>query len=444
MNNDTNTMLLGDVPAFSSVCKTLKRVFRHHRGALAVRLWSGETICVGQGEPEFTLVFKDPHSFRDLVFWQNPLQLVRAYFLGRVDVEGQLYRALNLRYSLGAGPVSIVDRFGIFWRMRSLPSVSAHPQINDQSALRGSPMASAVRTHSRRHNAGAIAFHYDLSNDFYRLWLDQQMVYSCGYFEDPGDSLEVAQRNKLDHICRKLRLKPGEEMLDVGCGWGALAIWAAKNYGVNVTAVTLSSKQFEFAQRRIYEEGLQERVSIKHSDYRDIDGVGRFDKVASVGMFEHVGLKNLPIYFGKIAHLLKPGGLFLNHGITHDEEGWRATLTTKFINRFVFPDGELDTVSNVQREMERAKFEIWDVESLRPHYAITLRHWVSRLEAARAEALQYVDDATYRVWRLYMAACALHFEDGDVSVYQILASKRAPHVVPLPVPVPMTRRDLYN
>jgi cyclopropane-fatty-acyl-phospholipid synthase len=189
MSNDINTMLLGDVPAFSSVCKTLKRVFRHHHGALAVRLWSGETICVGQGEPEFTLVFKDPHSFRDLVFWQNPLQLARAYFLGRVDVEGQLYRALNLRYSLGAGPVSIVDRLGIFWRIRSLLSVPAHPQINDQSALRESPMASAVRTHSRRHNAGAIAFHYDLSNDFYRLWLDQQMVYSCGYFEDPADSL---------------------------------------------------------------------------------------------------------------------------------------------------------------------------------------------------------------------------------------------------------------
>jgi cyclopropane-fatty-acyl-phospholipid synthase len=181
-------------------------------------------------------------------------------------------------------------------------------------------------------------------------------------------------------------------------------------------------------------------ITIKRCDYRDIDGTECFDKVASVGMFEHVGLKNLPVYFGKIAHLLKPGGLFLNHGITHDEEGWRATLTTKFINRFVFPDGELDMVSNVQKQMERAKFEIWDLENLRPHYAITLRHWVSRLEAARAEALQYVDEATYRVWRLYMAACALHFEDGDIGVYQILASKRALHTVP----VPMTRRDLYQ
>jgi cyclopropane-fatty-acyl-phospholipid synthase len=441
MSNESDAMLVENVPAFTHICNTLKRVFRHHRGALAVRLWSGETIYVGQGEPEFTLVFKDPHSLRDLVFWQNPLQLVRAYFLGRVDVEGELYRALNLRYSLGAAPVSIFDRFGIFWRLRSLPLPSLRETSNQSSNdLKESPTAGAVRTHSRHHNAGAIAFHYDLSNDFYRLWLDKQMVYSCGYFESPSDSLEVAQSKKLDHICRKLRLKPGEDMLDVGCGWGALAIWAAKNYGVNVTAVTISSKQFEFAERRVHEEGLQQRVSIKRCDYRDIDGVGRFDKVASVGMFEHVGLKNLPIYFAKIADLLKPGGLFLNHGITHDEEGWRATLTTKFINRFVFPDGELDTVSNVQREMERAKFEIWDVECLRPHYAITLRHWVTRLEAARAEALQYVDEATYRVWRLYMAACALHFEDGDVGVYQILASKRALNAVP----VPMTRRDLYE
>ncbi len=441
MNSESDAMLIGDVPAIANICNTIKRVFRHHSGALAVRLWSGETICVGEGEPEFTLVFKDPYAFRDLVLWQNPLQLVRAYFLGRVDVEGQLYRALGLRYSLGAEPIGLFDRFAVFWRLRSLPPTITQDAANDAFAeLKESPGARVGRTHSRRDNAGAIAFHYDVSNDFYRLWLDERMVYSCGYFENPGDSLDIAQCKKLDHICRKLRLKPDEHLLDVGCGWGALAIWAAKNYGVRVTAVTISDKQFELAQRCVSEEGLMDRVAIKRCDYRDIDGAGYFDKIASVGMFEHVGLKNLPVYFGKIASLLKPGGLFLNHGITHDEEGWRATLTTKFINRFVFPDGELDMVSNVQRQMECAKFEIWDVENLRPHYAITLRHWVSRLEAARAEALQYVDEATYRVWRLYMAASALHFEDGDISVYQILASRRALNTVP----VPMSRRDIYQ
>lgn len=441
MNSESDAMLIGDVPAVANICNTIKRVFRHHGGALAVRLWSGETIRVGVGEPEFTLVFKDPYAFRDLVLWQNPLQLVRAYFLGRVDVEGQLYRALGLRYSLGAEPMSLFDRFAVLWRLRSLPPTISQDAANDAFAeLKESSGARAGRTHSRRDNAGAIAFHYDVSNDFYRLWLDERMVYSCGYFENPGDSLDAAQCKKLDHICRKLRLKPDEHLLDVGCGWGALAIWAAKNYGVRVTAVTISDKQFEFAQRCVNEAGMDKLITIKRCDYRDIDGTECFDKIASVGMFEHVGLKNLPVYFGKIAQLLKPGGLFLNHGITHDEEGWRATLTTKFINRFVFPDGELDMVSNVQKQMERTKFEIWDVENLRPHYAITLRHWVSRLEAARAEALQYVDEATYRVWRLYMAASALHFEDGDIGVYQILASKRALNTVP----VPMSRRDIYQ
>lgn len=441
MNSESDAMLIGDVPAVANICNTIKRVFRHHGGALAVRLWSGETIRVGVGEPEFTLVFKDPYAFRDLVLWQNPLQLVRAYFLGRVDVEGQLYRALGLRYSLGAEPMSLFDRFAVLWRLRSLPPTISQDAANDAFAeLKESSGARAGRTHSRRDNAGAIAFHYDVSNDFYRLWLDERMVYSCGYFENPGDSLDAAQCKKLDHICRKLRLKPDEHLLDVGCGWGALAIWAAKNYGVRVTAVTISDKQFEFAQRCVNEAGMDKLITIKRCDYRDIDGTECFDKIASVGMFEHVGLKNLPVYFGKIAQLLKPGGLFLNHGITHDEEGWRATLTTKFINRFVFPDGELDMVSNVQKQMERTKFEIWDVENLRPHYAITLRHWVSRLEAAQAEALQYVDEATYRVWRLYMAASALHFEDGDIGVYQILASKRALNTVP----VPMSRRDIYQ
>ncbi len=441
MNSESDAMLIGDVPAVANICNTIKRVFRHHGGALAVRLWSGETIRVGVGEPEFTLVFKDPYAFRDLVLWQNPLQLVRAYFLGRVDVEGQLYRALGLRYSLGAEPMSLFDRFAVLWRLRSLPPTISQDAANDAFAeLKESSGARAGRTHSRRDNAGAIAFHYDVSNDFYRLWLDERMVYSCGYFENPGDSLDAAQCKKLDHICRKLRLKPDEHLLDVGCGWGALAIWAAKNYGVRVTAVTISDKQFEFAQRCVNEAGMDKLITIKRCDYRDIDGTESFDKIASVGMFEHVGLKNLPVYFGKIAQLLKPGGLFLNHGITHDEEGWRATLTTKFINRFVFPDGELDMVSNVQKQMERTKFEIWDVENLRPHYAITLRHWVSRLEAARAEALKYVDEATYRVWRLYMAASALHFEDGDIGVYQILASKRALNTVP----VPMSRRDIYQ
>jgi cyclopropane-fatty-acyl-phospholipid synthase len=408
-------------------------------GALAVKLWNGETMHVGHGAPEFTLVVHDPKVLRDLAVRRDPLRLAEAYFTGALDVDGSLYQALGLRHLRGWGRAT--------WRQR-LHTLALLLLASGRGVARARPVGAITRPRwlgtpvGAREKAGEreIAFHYDVSNEFYATWLDREMIYSCAYFERDEDSLDVAQTNKLDHICRKLRLKRGDTLLDVGCGWGALAIWAARHYGVRVKGITLSQKQFEYAERRVRAEGLTALVTIEKRDYRDLVGHDVFDKVSSVGMFEHVGLKNLPTYFETIHRVLKPGGLFLNHGITHDEEGWRPQLSTRFINRYVFPGGELDTVGNVQREMERAHFEVWDVEGLRPHYAKTLRHWVTRLERARAEALRYVDEATYRVWRLYMAACALHFEDGDVGIYQILASKRAKGVVP----VPLTRRDLYN
>jgi cyclopropane-fatty-acyl-phospholipid synthase len=278
-----------------------------------------------------------------------------------------------------------------------------------------------------------------VSNDFYGLWLDAERVYSCAYFESPDQSLHEAQRNKLDHICRKLRLQPGERLLDIGCGWGALVCWAAREHGVRAHGITLSERQLEFARARVRAEGLEDLVTIELRDYRDLDDAAVYDKVSSIGMFEHVGLANLAGYYAVVRRVLRPGGLFLNHGITHDEEGWNRTVATEFINRYVFPDGELDCVSNIQLGMERGGFEILDVEGLRPHYAMTLRHWVSRLELRREEALQHVDEATYRVWRLYMAACALEFEAGGTGIYQILASNRSGGEWP----VPLTRRDLY-
>jgi cyclopropane-fatty-acyl-phospholipid synthase len=201
----------------------------------------------------------------------------------------------------------------------------------------------------------------------------------------------------------------------------------------------LSPQQLTLARERISAAGLEDRVSVELLDYRDLPGESVYDKISSVGMFEHVGLKNLPTYFSTVHRLLKPHGLFLNHGITHDSEGWRHSLSTDFINRYVFPDGQLDNVSNIQRVMERVRFEIADVEALRPHYALTLRHWVARLERNRVRALQFVNEATYRVWRLYMAACALEFESGHIGIYQILAGKRAPGSLPLP----LTRRYMY-
>lgn len=418
----------------------LAPLFAGLQGAIAVRLWNGETLHMGRGAPECTLVIHDPRVLRQLMLKRDPLRLAEAYFSGALDVEGSLYQALGLRHMKGWGQATWRQRLRALLHLlvASAPSGRARG-INGEAALANRPRWLRAPVKAHENSERAIQFHYDVSNAFYATWLDPEMVYSCAYFERDEDSLAVAQTNKLDHICRKLRLKPGETMLDVGCGWGALAIWAARHYGVRVRAITLSQNQFEYAQRRVRAEGLADRVWIEKRDYRDL-GVGEaFDKVSSVGMFEHVGLKNLPIYFDTILRVLKPGGLFLNHGITHDEEGWRPQLTTRFINRYVFPGGELDTLGNVLREMERARFEVWDVEGLRPHYAKTLRHWVTRLESARSEALLHVDEATYRVWRLYMAGCALHFEEGDVGIYQILASKRAHRVAPLP----LTRRDLY-
>ena len=372
-----------------------------------------------------------------MVLGRDPLRLAEAFFRGDIDIEGDFFAALGLKDHLHSIRLSFRDRLGaLLTALRLRAPNDARPGPGSHlSPLHGR----AVKAHSKTENRAAISFHYDVSNEFYRLWLDEERVYSCAYFTSPDESLDQAQRNKLEHICRKLRLRPGERLLDIGCGWGALVCWAARHHGVRAHGITLSRQQLEYAQQRIRAEGLQDQVTVELRDYRDLAGEGVYDKVSSVGMFEHVGLANLPTYLATVRRVLRPGGLFLNHGITHDEEGWNKTVATAFINRYVFPDGELDCVSNIQLGMERAGFEIHDVEGLRPHYALTLRHWVQRLEANREAALREVDEPTYRVWRLYMAACALEFEAGGTGIYQILASKRNQGAWP----VPLSRRDLY-
>jgi len=419
--------------------RMVRRVFRDWPGRLAVRLWDGATLCFGEQPPACTLVFHDPHAFCDLVLFRNPLRLAEAYFRGRVDVEGDLYAALDLKGHLTSLRLTVAERAGFLLSALRLRGNATGAQVSAAANLR-TPWRRRFWRHDKASNRSTIAFHYDVSDDFYRLWLDERMVYSCAYFEETGDDIDRAQRNKLEYICRKLRLQPGERLLDIGCGWGALLRWAAERHGVRAHGVTLSRNQYEHCRRLIAEQGFADRVSVEYRDYRDLAGEGVFDKIASVGMFEHVGLKNLPQYSSVVHRLLKPDGLFLNHGITHDREGWRRTIGTRFINRYVFPDGELDTVSNVQRMIERTGFEILDVEGLRPHYALTLRHWVQRLEAHRVEALRHVPEAAYRVWRLYMAACARQFEAGNVGIYQILAAKRGQGLSA----VPLTRHDLYR
>lgn len=417
--------------------RIFERLMRGFDGFAALRLWNDTVHAPSGGTATFTLVLRDPALLRRLVLGRSPLLLADAYFHGQLDFEGDLYSALTLKDHFQRISLSWRDKLALLrdaWRLPSRSDANLKPSNTMASRI----ARSFSHRHSRKSDRAAISFHYDVSNDFYALWLDEQRVYSCAYFESPNDTLERAQRNKLEHICRKLRLRPGERLLDIGCGWGALVCWAAKNHGVKAHGITLSREQHAYALQRIRDEGLQDRVTVELRDYRDLAGEAVYDKVSSVGMFEHVGLANLPAYLATVQRVLRPGGLFLNHGITHDEEGWNKTVATEFINRYVFPDGELDCVSNIQLGMERAGFEIHDVEALRPHYALTLRHWVQRLEENREAALREVDEPTYRVWRLYMAACALEFEAGGTGVYQIVASRRGEEPQ-----MPLTRRDLY-
>lgn len=428
------------LPDIERARQILIRLFANFDGSLRVGLWDDSVLELGRDTPAFSLIFRSARAFRELVLKRDPLHLAELFFQQQIDIDGDLYSTLKLRHYLASLQLPLTEKTRLALQaLRIKPENTA--SIDSDVPKWTSSLAQKLGLKSnRRLNRQAISFHYDVSNDFYALWLDERMVYSCAYYEDSDQSLEQAQRNKLDHICRKLRLKPGERLLDIGCGWGALICWAAKHYGVSAHGITLSQNQFDHAQRVIKEQGLERSVSVELRDYRDLQGEAEYDKLVSVGMFEHVGLKNLPTYFAVAQRLLKPGGLFLNHGITSDEGGWKKSVATEFINRYVFPDGQLETIGTVQQLMEEARLEIHDVEGLRQHYALTLREWVRRLERRRDEALQHVSESTYRVWRLYMAACALQFEEGGTGIYQILASKREP----FSSPVPLTRRDLYE
>jgi cyclopropane-fatty-acyl-phospholipid synthase len=297
--------------------------------------------------------------------------------------------------------------------------------------------------HHRRPNRANIAHHYDVSNAFYRLWLDERMVYSCAYFRRPDDTLDLAQAQKLDHICRKLRLEPGQTFLDVGCGWGGLILWAAEHYGVRATGITLSQRQLEHVGEETARRGLSGRVEVRLLDYRDLPPEAQFDRIASVGMFEHVGVGRLTDYFRTLHRCLKPGGFVLNHGITHNGlhgEGLGSGIGD-FVERYVFPGGELTHVAHVVEAMSEAGFELIDAEALREHYARTLWHWTERLEANACAALAEVGEERYRTWRIYMAGSAHAFDRGWLSLWQLLAGRphgdgRLPH--------PLTREDFYR
>ena len=296
-----------------------------------------------------------------------------------------------------------------------------------------------MRLRTKRNDASAIAFHYDVSNDFYTLFLDRRMVYTCAYYRRPDGDLDQAQEDKLDLVCRKLRLAPGERLLDIGCGWGSLVVWAAENYGVRAHGVTLSRAQAEYGQAWIRRLGLEDRARVEHLDYRDLPRDARFDKIAAVGVIEHLGIRNYPGYFARVHEMIEPGGLFLNHGITHEKD-WKRSSQTEFLERHVFPNGEMDNVSHILDVLERARFEILDVESLRAHYARTTKQWAERLQANAERARAIVGERTYRTWVAYLASSSVGFTRGNLGLYQVVAARADPA---RRAAVPTTREAIY-
>jgi cyclopropane-fatty-acyl-phospholipid synthase len=381
-----------------------------------VRAWDGS-----EAGPADTpvLVIRHKRALRRLMWQPNELGLARAYVSGEIDVDGDLYDALDRLAAL-------------IWRspdIRGLPIRAVARDllrlgvIGTQPAPPPEEMVVSGTRHSKRRDRQAVSQHYDVGNDFYRIVLGPSMVYSCAYWTstDPGFDLADAQRAKLDLICRKLDLQPGQRLLDVGCGWGSLALHAAREYGVRVLGITLSTEQADYARKQVAETGLTDQVEIRIQDYRDLDD-GPFDAISSVGMAEHVGtgpyLEYAKILFGQ----LKPGGRLLNHQISAIHPEPKASGRS-FIDAYVFPDGELAPVGTTVSLIEEAGFEVRDVQALREHYASTLRAWVANLEGSWSRAVRLTSVGRARVWRLYMAASALAFEHGRIGVNQVLAVK---------------------
>ena len=393
----------------------------------AIRLWDGTAIPARE-QQAFTLCVNHPGALRAAFRIPIDLNAGRALASGLLDVEGDMEAAVDEILTASANPNrTAVLRLAML--LRRLPNAPL-PELRE-ARLSG-------KRHSLSRDRAAIGFHYDQPIEFYRTVLDPSLVYSCAYFDEGIEDLGDAQLAKIDYSLRKLRLRPGERLLDIGCGWGALVVRAAKQFGARVLGVTLSRSQYEEAQRRIRENALEEHARVELWDYRELPAT-TFDKIVSIGMVEHVGRSKLAEYFTTAFRLLKPGGLFLNHGIALQDHAWDGKAEG-FMGRFIFPDGELVRVPDLLGFAERAGFEVRDLENLREHYARTLCAWVRNLETHRSRAVAAAGEQSYRAWRLYLAGSAQGFRSGRLGLYQAVLAKAQSGGL---VPIPATRRDLY-
>lgn len=378
---------------------------------VGVRSYDGS--YVGPHDPPAEVVIRSPDALRRIVTMPGELGFARAYVAGEIDVEGDIYAALALQDRLPQirlrPPMvaKLVQELGGWREIRPLPPPP------EEARLRGLP-------HTKARDRAAVGHHYNVSNKFYRMVLGPSLTYSCAVFGTPSDSLEQAQANKYELISRKLDLQEGMRLLDVGCGWGGMAMHAAQEHGAQAVGVSVADQQVELANKQVFEAGLEDRVDIRRQDYREVRD-GPYDAISSIGMFEHVGEAKLPTYFKQLYKLLKPGGRLLNHGIARPPSKRARLPQRSFINRYVFPDGELHEVGKVISAIQDAGFEVRHSESLREHYGLTLRHWVANLEANWDAAVEEVGAARARIWRLYMAASAVNFEAARNQIHQVLA-----------------------
>jgi len=433
--------LYSDQKRLAAARKLFEHIGTLINARFSVRLWDGSMVPLGSDtDPEFFISINGPGVLGALMRKPNYENLLFHYANGLIDIHGDLIDFAAVARE--KRPKDILKKAGKLQILRQALPLLLSP--GDKASVEHEYQNDAIgRNQSRRNNKEFIQFHYDVSNEFYALFLGKEMQYSCGYFKERDNSLDQAQFDKLDMICRKLRLKPGEKMLDIGCGWGGLICHAARHYGVEAHGVTLSQKQFDFATAKVKHLGLEDKIKIELRDYATLDGT--YDKISSVGMFEHIGIANMPHYFGKINSLLRERGILMNHGISRTAKASKKTVKRvrperRLLLKYIFPGSELDNIGHTIDTMELSGFEVHDVEAWREHYGLTTQHWYRELMKRKNEAIGFIGEEKFRMWALYLAGVSIGFASGSMHICQIVATKRSKG----PSGLPLTREDLYR